>query len=83
MIHDLDLTTVIDAQGVLTETFTGVDSQILDICIETVEVKIDTILMEMFLKATKLSEKLAIIQKAKDYNSKCTAQLIRTLQNEL
>lgn len=83
MIHDLDLEMVIDVQGTLTQNFTETDNQILDMSIETVEIQIDSILMEMFIKATKLSEKLAIIQKAKDYNCKCTLLLIRNLQNEL
>jgi len=69
MIHDLELTTVVDAQGVLTPVFSDEDNKKLDENIEMIERSLIQFLYERIDLLNYQSSKLAIIEVAKMLNA--------------
>jgi hypothetical protein len=83
MIHDLELTTVVDAQGVLTEKFTDSDYAKIDEGINYYNNVLCDELDRQFLTADLLSEKLAIIDLMRQLNHPELPDFIKILQDEL
>lgn len=84
MIHDLELTTVVDMQGILTPVFTENDSNIINSTIEAIELDLINYLINEF-KVTKFqSSKLAIIEMARRLNadSETLEAFIKKYQDE-
>jgi len=83
MIHDLELTTVVDAQGVLTPVFSDEDNKKLDSQISRVEYMLH-IELEMYFNETEvLSERLAIIDLMRRLNHPELLNYVKKLQDEL
>ena len=83
MINDLELTTVIDAQGVLTPVFNDEDNALLDSLIADYNEHLFRTMSMDFFNASFLSQKLAIIDRMKFYNHPDLQEFITTLQDEL
>jgi len=83
MIHDLELTTVVDAQGVLTPVFSDEDNKKLDSRIADYNEHLYRTMSMDFFNASFLSQKLAIIDRMRFYNHPDLQELVTTLQDEL
>jgi hypothetical protein len=69
MINDLELTTVVDVQGILTEKFTDSDNAKIDENITMVERSLIQFLFERIDLISYQSSKLAMIEVAKRLNA--------------
>jgi hypothetical protein len=83
MIHDLELTTVVDAQGVLTEKFTDSDNAKIDKEIELYSGMLYEVLVDEYNVAYLLSEKLAIIDLMRKLEHPRLSNYVKRLQDEL
>jgi hypothetical protein len=83
MIHDLELTTVVDAQGVLTPVFSDKDNKILDFSISIVELNLHYALEQYFDRTITLSGKLATIDVMRRLNHPELSNYVKKLQDEL
>ena len=83
MIHDLELTTVVDAQGVLTPVFSRSDNELIDFCISDYNEHLYRTMSMDFFNASFLSQKLAIIDRMRFYNHPDLQEFVTTLQDEL
>ena len=68
MINDLELTTVVDVQGILTPLFTDEDNALLDSRIADYNEHLFRTMSMDFFNASFLSQKLAIIDRMKACN---------------
>jgi hypothetical protein len=83
MIHDLELTTVVDAQGVLTEKFTDSDNAKIDKEIEWYSGILNDKLGIEFRNCDLLSEKLAVIDLMRRLNHPSLEFYVKVFQDEL
>lgn len=83
MIHDLELTTVIDMQGVLTQTFSQFDKNKLDNAEVEISIPLWQKLEKSFEEADYLSQKLAVINLMRKTNYPNLKSYITLLQDEL
>ena len=85
MIHDLELETVVDVQGILTPVFTENDKDIIDAEIEALKLDLINYLINEFEIMELQSSKLAIIEMARRLNadSETLKLFIKKYQDEL